>query len=98
MDPVLHNSGVVRSTPLLCAVNEADDILLLKTLLDFGAELELKNRVVAPPLLIVARSDLSHTRHYYLCMEPTSERGIMAGDTFWQHPSCTTTTMSFGSF
>ncbi len=55
-DPVLHNSGVVRSTPLLCSANEADDILVLKTLLDFGADVEATNRLGATPLLIVARS------------------------------------------
>lgn len=55
-DPVLHNSGVVRSTPLLCSANEADDILVLKTLLDFGANIEATNRKGETPLLIVARS------------------------------------------
>jgi ankyrin repeat protein len=54
-DPILHNSGVVRSTPLLCAANEADDILVLKTLIDFGADIEARNRTGATPLLIVAR-------------------------------------------
>jgi hypothetical protein len=55
-DPVLHNSGVVRSTPLLCAANEAEDILVIKTLVDFGADIEAKNRLGAIPFLIVARN------------------------------------------
>lgn len=54
--PVLHNFGVARSAPLLCSANEADDILILKTLLDFGANVEATNRLGATPLLIVARS------------------------------------------
>jgi ankyrin repeat protein len=55
-DSVLHNSGVVRSRPLLCSANEVDDILVLKILLDFGANVEATNRLGATPLHIVARS------------------------------------------
>lgn len=55
-DQKLFNAGVIRSTPLLCSANEATDILVLKSLLDFGAKLEAKNRAGATPLIIVARS------------------------------------------
>lgn len=75
-DPVLHNSGVVRSTPLLCSANEADDILVLKTLLDFGANIEATNRKGETPLLVVARSKpVTYTRSS-LPMAPMSERRI----------------------
>jgi ankyrin repeat protein len=39
-----------------CAANEAEDILVLKPLPDFGANIEAMNRVRATPLLIVAKS------------------------------------------
>jgi ankyrin repeat protein len=53
-DPELPN-GIKFGTPLNCAARNASDPLLLKTLLDFNADIEASNVDMVTPLLHVAR-------------------------------------------
>ncbi|TGO80422.1 hypothetical protein BELL_0007g00120 [Botrytis elliptica] len=55
-DPVLPN-GIKFGSPLNCAARNASDPLLLKTLLDFNADIEASNVDGVTPLLQVARGN-----------------------------------------
>ncbi|KAF7883922.1 hypothetical protein EAF00_011234 [Botryotinia globosa] len=65
-DPVLPN-GIKFGSPLNCAARNASDPLLLKTLLDFNADVEASNIDGATPLLQVARGNSA--RHAMLLLE-----------------------------
>ena len=55
-DPVAAKGRPSRSSPLLCAAMNSSDPLVLKTLLDFGADLEARSPDGETPLLAVARA------------------------------------------
>jgi ankyrin repeat protein len=65
-DPELP-AGVKFGTPLNCAARSASDPLLLKTLLDFNADVEASNMDMVTPLLHVARSQTAS--HAMLLLE-----------------------------
>lgn len=76
-DPQLP-PGISFGTPLNCAARNASDPLLLKTLLDFGANIEAGNVDGVTPLLHVARGNSAS--HAMLLLEYGAEINVTSKD------------------